>query len=140
MRAFTKEWLKAATDDLLIISDIIHRKSLTHMVAFHSQQAIEKVLKALLEEYEIDTPKIHKLIRLNTILLENNKFEQLDKEFLKILDELYIDSRYPGDMGLLPYGKPTLEDAKRFYEFAQEIFNKVCKVLNVSITELSDEK
>ena len=30
----------------------------------------------------------------------------------------YIDSRYPGDMGLLPYGKPTLEDAKEFHEFA----------------------
>ena len=139
MRAFTNEWLKAATDDLLIISDIIHRDTLTHMVAFHSQQAIEKVLKALLEEYEIDTPKIHKLIKLNTILLENNKFEQLDKELLNSLDELYIDSRYPGEMGLLPYGKPTLKDAKRFYEFAQEIFNKVCKILNISIKELNNE-
>jgi len=28
-------------------------------------------------------------------------------------------------MGLLPYGQPTLEDAKEFYEFALDIFNRV---------------
>ncbi len=136
MRSFTKEWLKASNDDLLIISDIIHRENLTHMVAFHSQQAIEKILKALLEEYEIETPKIHKLVKLNKILLENNKFEQLDNETLKILDSLYIDSRYPGDMGLLPYGKPSSEDAKEFYDFALEIFNKVCDILDINKDEI----
>jgi len=52
-------------------------------------------------------------------------------ELLQLLDELYIDSRYPGDMGLLPYGKPTLEDAKEFYEFAQSVFDKVCEILAV---------
>jgi len=136
MRNFTKEWLKASTDDLLIISDIIHRDTLTHMVAFHSQQAIEKIFKALLEEYEIDTPKIHKLVKLNNILVENDKFEQLDSYLLKVLDELYIDSRYPGDMGLLPFGKPTTENAKEFYLLAQNTFNKVCNLLNISKEDL----
>lgn len=41
------------------------------------------------------------------------------------LNKLYIDSRYPSDLGLLPYGKPTLADAKMFYQFAKEIFDKV---------------
>jgi len=39
-------------------------------------------------------------------------------------------------MGLLPNGKPTLEDAKEFYEFALDIFNRVCKLLNVDPEEL----
>ncbi len=34
-------------------------------------------------------------------------------------------------MGLLPYGKPTLEDAKEFYEFANDIFERVCQILEV---------
>ena len=42
-----------------------------------------------------------------------------------ILDDLYIDSRYPGDLGLLPNGKPTLTDAEEFYEFAKDVYNKV---------------
>ena len=37
MRTFTREWLKAAKDDLLIIEQIITIKDLTHMVAFHAQ-------------------------------------------------------------------------------------------------------
>ncbi len=83
MRAFTKEWLKASNDDMLIIEQIINIEHLTHMVAFHSQQAIEKSFKALIEEYEIDIPKIHKLMRLKKILsdklaIENKICSQLN--------------------------------------------------------------
>ena len=52
------------------------------------------------------------------------------------INDLYIDSRYPGDLGLLPYGKPTLEDVKEFYDFAKEIFYKVCKVLDIKESDL----
>jgi len=34
------------------------------MVAFHSQQAIEKSIKAILEEKETKVPKIHNIITL----------------------------------------------------------------------------
>ena len=44
---------------------------------------------------------------------------------LQPLDSLYIDARYPGDLGLLPDGKPSREDAKSFYKFAKDILNKI---------------
>jgi hypothetical protein len=34
-------------------------------------------------------------------------------------------------MGLLPYGKPTIDDAIQFYEFAKIVFAKVCKILDI---------
>ena len=34
------------------------------MIAFHSQQAIEKSLKSVLEEYESKVPRIHNIIKL----------------------------------------------------------------------------
>ena len=43
------EWIKAANDDLDNISYIIKIEHLTNIVAFHSQQAIEKSFKALIE-------------------------------------------------------------------------------------------
>jgi len=134
MRPFAKEWLKAATDDIMIIEQIIRIEHLTHMVAFHSQQAVEKTLKALIEEYEIDIPKIRKLIKLNTILKEEINIQEI--EILEKLDELYLDSRYPGDMGLLPNGKPTIEEAKEFYCFVQYIFDKVCNILEIDKSDL----
>ncbi len=94
---------------------IIDDEFLTPMVAFHSHQAIEKSLKTILELQQIKIPKIHKLQTL--IDLAGIDLSEKD-ELLQLLDELYIDSRYPGDMGLLPYGKLTLEDAREFYEFA----------------------
>ena len=40
-------------------------------------------------------------------------------------------------MGLLPYGKPTLDDAKEFYQFAQMIFDEVCEILHVDKKEVT---
>jgi len=57
-------------------------------------------------------------------------------EILLTINELYIDSRYPVDLGLLPDGKPSLDDAKRFYEFAVDIFDQVCKILNIDKAEI----
>ena len=59
--------------------------------------------------------------------------DSLDEEIMSILDGLYIESRYPGDMGLLPHGKPTLHDAKEFYDFANGVFDNVCNVLDTSV-------
>ena len=138
MRRFTKEWLIASSDDLLTIHEIKEIGHLTHIVAFHAQQSVEKSLKALIEEYEIDIPKIHKLSKLQNIL--KGKIETLDESMLTMLDELYIDSRYPGDMGLLPHGKPSLEDAEEFYIFAQDVLNKVCKILKITMHDINGQE
>lgn len=92
MRKMIVEWLKAAQDDLQTIEHIIAIKN-SHIVAFHTQQAIEKSLKALIEEYEIDIPKIHKLVKLKKIL--NDRVTVDNDRLLKKLDDLYNDSRCP---------------------------------------------
>jgi len=129
----TKEWLKAGYADLRSISHIINDDFLTHIVAFHSQQAIEKTLKAILENENKRIPRVHKLENLISRVDFNLK---VDEEIIEILDELYIDSRYPSDMGLLPYGKPTLEDAKKFYDTAKNIFDEVCSIFQISENDL----
>jgi HEPN domain-containing protein len=106
---------------------------LTHIVAFHSQQSIEKSLKALLEYQNKSVPKIHKITKLISNL---DGLILYDKELVKLLDSLYIESRYTGDMGLLPYGKSTLDDAKRFYGFANKVFDRVCEILGVDRSEI----
>jgi hypothetical protein len=36
-----------------------------------------------------------------------------------------IDSRYPADFGLLPDGKPTIENAEEFYDAASSVYEVV---------------
>jgi len=123
MKMLAEEWLKAAKDDLDVIEKIIEDEHLSHIVAFHAQQCIEKVFKAVLEEHGIDMPKIHNLVTLYG-KVESLIGEDLDMSLLKTLDALYIDARYPGELGLLPDGRPTIEDARRFYESSREICGK----------------
>lgn len=129
-----KEWLKASYIDLENIKYIIDVEHLTSIVAFHSQQAIEKSLKSLMVSQNKNIPKIHSLNKL--FKLSENKIINHNITIVNKLDKLYMDSRYPGDMGLLPYGKPTVADAKEFYDFAQGIFNDVCDILEIDKTEI----
>jgi HEPN domain-containing protein len=45
----------------------------------------------------------------------------IDEKKLIVLNEVYVESRYPGELGLLPDGIPTDEQAKKFIEYAKEI-------------------
>ncbi len=126
-----KEWLKAALDDIKTIEKILEDKELTHIVAFHSEQAIEKSLKAILIFNNKELPKIHSLIRLFGICESYIKIDLKEYQELIIkLDELYLDSRYPADFGLLPYGKPSEKDALSFYKFAKKIFEIIAETIN----------
>ena len=127
------EWLKAAKDDLDSINYIIKASHLTNIVAFHSQQAIEKSFKALIEYKKIPFQKTHNLEKLYNNI---KHIIDIDYDKLELINELYIDSRYPGDLGLLPYGKPTLEDTKEFYNFAKNVFEMILKKLNINLEQL----
>ena len=124
MKRVTEEWLNAAKDDLLVIEKIGSEPLLTHMVAFHAQQCIEKSLKAILEEHEVGTVRVHNLERLFEL---SNGYLSLDIDIVPIekLDKLYIDSCYPGDLGLLPDGKPTTEDSEEFKKLAEDVYKAV---------------
>ena len=124
MKQITKDWLKSAKMDLSLIETINNRDDLTPLIAFHSQQVIEKSFKAIIEEFEIEFIKKHNLKLLLNKIKKYINFE-IDMDLLKEIDKLYIDARYPGDIGLLPNGKPTINDAKRFYEFAKDVYENI---------------
>ena len=129
MKSISASWLSAANDDLVLIQEIIRNETLTHMVAFHAQQAIEKSFKALLEEREGVVPKIH---TLETLLARIKSYAVIDAELdlLEDLDKLYVDARYPADFGLLPDGKPTVAEAIAFSKLAIYIHKNIKSVLS----------
>ena len=128
MKLITEQWLNNAQKDLDVVQEIIHRDDLTNAISFHAQQAIEKSFKAVLEELEGSVPKIHSLVKLHKLIEKYIKLE-LDKMILSEISQVYTDSRYPGSLGLLPYGQPGIDDAKQFYEYAEYIFNNISVML-----------
>jgi len=130
MTTIAHEWLRAASYDLVLIRKNRQDSFLTGIVSFHAQQVTEKCLKALLEYKCRDVPKTHSLERLLALVV-NDVPLCLNSDFIGMLDKLYIDARYPGDLGLLPQGKPTLEDVDEFYRFAESVFNQACLIVGV---------
>lgn len=128
MKKSTNEWLHSAESDLQLIGMILSQENLTHLAAFHAQQSIEKAFKALIEEFDLGFVKTHSLELLyhkvqSVILL------QIDVEQLALLDQLYIEARYPGELGLLPDGKPTIAEATLFYALAKHLYEETKKRL-----------
>ena len=124
MKPITKEWLDLAMDDLDACEQLLRKIHLTNLASFHAQQAVEKSFKAVIEEFQTAFVKTHNLVRLYE-LVEPHGVEISDSDMLGRLDQLYTDSRYPSDMGLLPYGKPTKEDARAFYDFAVTVYRQI---------------
>ena len=124
MKRQAEHWLDKAEEDLILVEEIIDNEYLTNMVAFHSQQAIEKSIKAVLEEKENHVPRIHNIITLKG-KIENYIELAVDQEIFDQINELYIDSRYPTDLGLLPDGKPSKEIAENFFSMATEIHKNI---------------
>jgi HEPN domain-containing protein len=122
-----KAWVQAAKDDLQAADALASHESLTHIVSFHAQQAVEKVFKAVMEHHKMDVPKKHDLVLLHAKVSAWMTVDDLDK--LDTLNDLYTESRYPGDLGLLPDGKPSADDAKAFVSFAKDLLAKAEKIV-----------
>lgn len=111
-------WLKNALDDLRS-AEVLLKEGLFNMTCFHAQQASEKLFKALIAVHHQEIPRTHNLSRLYTICEQLLGAElHVDEEGLLYLNDVYIDSRYPSDFGVLPSGQSDKKDAEKAFEYA----------------------
>jgi HEPN domain-containing protein len=134
MKRLVEDWLMLAEQDMRTASVIINEDHLTNIVAFHCQQAIEKYFKAYMLEHDKPLLKIHDLLKLYGIIKEIKDLK-IDEDILAIINETYIEDRYPGELGLLSDGMPSNEQAHIFLEFAKAIEEKIKTALNNNVSE-----
>lgn len=131
MKKQAESWLNAACDDLAVVKEICRNDNLTNMTAFHCQQVIEKCFKAVLEEFEGKVPRLHDIITLKERVLPYFEIS-VDNDIFDQLNELYIDARYPADLGLTPCGKPSPDIALKFCMLAEDVYHAVKEFLRKS--------
>ena len=125
-------WVDYALDDFKAIEVLLNEK-IYRLVCFHAQQFVEKVFKGLLFQRRMDPPRTHDLGFLYQKLDQLNIPLKTDTADLEFLSDVYVEFRYPPDIGLLPHGEPTKEDAQKALEIAQRIFAQVEKRLQGEI-------
>lgn len=123
MKKTTKDWFLAAEDDLLSAKKLMSEVRLTNIVAFHCQQCIEKTFKGIIEEQNLPSIKSHDLLRLRDIA--GIQLSEQEIILLATINEVYIDARYPADLGLMPNGKPTINEVNNFVNFTETLYNRL---------------
>jgi HEPN domain-containing protein len=70
------------------------------------------------------------VIKLHALLMEETKVSfSIEEDQLDLVDAVYIDTRYPGSLGLLPSGFPTTEDAKELLAIAEKVYQEISQKL-----------
>lgn len=111
VRKATEGWIKDAEDELRSAS-ILYEHGKYRGACYHSQQCVEKGLKALILEKGERPGRIHDLVDLLHKATRWGWDTGLSMDDAVFLNSLY-KGRYPTEMGLLPYGEPSMEDAGR---------------------------
>jgi len=121
MKKQAEDWIASADKDLSAAEILIKENaSLTNIVTFHCQQAIEKYLKAFLIENDILLIRTHDLVKLNGMIKEVKDLG-LNEEELVVINEIYIDSIHQDESGSIHESTSDDRQAKEFIEFAKEV-------------------
>lgn len=85
-------------------------------VCFHAQQAVEKLMKALLIHRAIVPPRTHDLVELSRLLASASPDWSWPVEDLRFLTRASVEFRYPGDSADLDEATQAFERAVRLRE------------------------
>ncbi len=112
---FIEQWLIKANDDLLVINRLMEGSIIAgSAICFHSQQLVEKVLKAYLISNGKELRKTHNIEYLLSECADfDEEFNQIDA---KNLSDFGVEIRYPGDIY-----QPSDEEAIEYSRLAKEI-------------------
>jgi HEPN domain-containing protein len=123
---YIRNWLFRANEDIAVIQSLSNTniEYYTSTICFHSQQAVEKFLKAFLIYNDIDFPKTHDL---DFLLMECKKIDNsfIDIE-LKSLTDFGVSIRYPDDFYV-----PGVKETKEYMEIAEEIKNLIERLIRI---------
>jgi HEPN domain-containing protein len=119
-----QQWVELAQDDFGAAQDLFPNGR-WRQVCFHSQQAAEKWIKALLTARQLPIEKTHDLERLITPLSDVQELGLLQHDILD-LSEYAVDARYPS----VDDERLNELDAKRALDAAREVQRIIEAVLN----------
>jgi len=111
---YLKQWLIKANEDIAVIIELSseHPENYCSAISFHSQQAIEKFLKAFLVFHKKEFERTHDVdfLLAECMSIDKSDFEELD---LKDISDYAVTVRYPDDFLI-----PTVPDAITHKEIA----------------------
>jgi len=118
------EWISKAEQDHETAETMARKRKnpVPDIVGFHSQQCIEKYLKAYLVSAKIDFPKTHDLIDLLEIAIAKDPLIDAYRADLRILNPFSVQFRYPGESATIEESRIALKTMRKARKFFREKF------------------
>lgn len=124
-QAIVWQWIHKAQTDITLAEHLVaETESFWSPIAFHSQQAAEKYLKALLVWNDIGFPKTHDLGKLLKLMEEFNSELAAELHEAAFLTPYGVEVRYPADR---PEASP--EDARNALALARKVRDSVMDLI-----------
>ena len=128
MKDETKKWLGYA-DENLRSAKVLLDSELFNPCLQNVQQAVEKMLKAVLVESATKLKKTHSINELVSILTEKGLNVEITEDECDLLDSIYLPSKYPLG-GILPDFEPDLQICRKCLALAEHVWNSVINILS----------
>ena len=120
VREIVKDWMRHARSDMAIAKMLENDEIASEIIVFHAQQAVEKALKALLIQRQIEFPRTHIIGVLLALCKENGYLIEKDLEEAATLSRYGTASRYPGEIDSV-----NRTEAKLASDLANQVFDWV---------------
>jgi HEPN domain-containing protein len=126
------EWLIKSWHNLSAAKLLYEANHYTDIVAIEIHYSIEKSLKTFLAFENKKIPKTHDLVKISISIVDFIKFDNGELLDLKYISDYHIEESYPAFYRSMP----PKEEIKNHLDFAFEIFEKVCDILDISLDEV----
>jgi HEPN domain-containing protein len=125
-RQLVRHWLTRADEDLAVAQHLLsQRPEYPATIAFHSQQAAEKCLKAVLVRHQVEFPKTHDIEELLNLVASADACLADDLRGAAMLTPYAVEARYPAGSADVAQA-----DAQAAVEMAAQARGKVMPVLD----------
>ncbi len=125
------EWLRLSYHDLSSAKILYDAKHYTDTIGSLLQQSIEKCMKSLLAYENKKILKSHDLVEIYSQVSKVINLND-DLEWLEIATNYYTEDRYPNPN----YELPTRDEIQELLQFAEQLFVKVCKLLDIDMKDI----
>ena len=131
-KKISKSWLKKAKEDLITAETLLDSPEerlefLTASIGFHSQQCVEKCLKAILTFNQNEFKRshdIHYLLNLCEGQMDSDSSREIRKN-ADMLNDFAVNARYPGD-----YEDFDIDESKQTFQIAKTVFTIVEEIID----------